>query len=266
LAAKISGIGLWQSRVLLAYAYLHPVWVLHWLTKSSMKKLVCMAAAAVTFSSVSACPFCNPEISTRIYNDRFLPNILVMLSAFIVLGLIVFVLARMADKKHSHLTARGSVPTPVPLVTTSLVLGIGIGGFIDGIVLHQMLQWHEMLSARIPPTDYVGKSINMFWDGVFHAFTLLVTFTGIVLLWRLLKRSDADHSGRLLSGGLLAGWGLFNMVEGIIDHHILKLHNVKEISPNPEMWNLAFLGFSVILLLLGWRLIANRTAELYRKR
>ncbi|RYF47809.1 MAG: DUF2243 domain-containing protein, partial [Cytophagaceae bacterium] len=102
-----------------------------------------------------------------------------------------------------------------------MVIGIGLGGFIDGIVLHQILQWHEMLSAKIPNTEYVGKSINMFWDGIFHFFCLLVTLVGIVLLWKLLKRNDINRSGKLLSGGLLLGWGLFNIVEGVIDHHLL---------------------------------------------
>jgi uncharacterized membrane protein len=26
-------------------------------------------------------------------------------------------------------------------------LGIGLGGFVDGIVLHQILQWHHMSTA-----------------------------------------------------------------------------------------------------------------------
>lgn len=51
----------------------------------------------------------------------------------------------------------------------ALLLGIGMGGFVDGIVLHQILQWHNMLSNRIPPTTMDGMRINMMWDGVFHA-------------------------------------------------------------------------------------------------
>lgn len=145
--------------------------------------------------------------------------------------------------------------SPVPLTTASVILGIGIGGFIDGIVLHQILQWHEMLSAKIPPTDYVGKSVNMFWDGVFHFFTLVVTFVGIVLLWKLLHRKDVNRSGYLFGGGLVTGWGLFNLIEGVIDHQILKLHNVREVVANPEAYNLGFLGFSVALLAGGWVLM-----------
>lgn len=30
------------------------------------------------------------------------------------------------------------------------LLGIGFGGFVDGIVLHQLLQWHHMLTVGRP--------------------------------------------------------------------------------------------------------------------
>jgi uncharacterized membrane protein len=29
-----------------------------------------------------------------------------------------------------------------------ILLGIGLGGFVDGIVLHQILQWHHMLTSE----------------------------------------------------------------------------------------------------------------------
>lgn len=211
-----------------------------------------------------ACPFCNPEIKTAIYDSQFYPNLITMLSAFIAIAVIVAILSALTAKRHRANVAKypnRQILTPVPLTTTAMVLGIGIGGFIDGIVLHQILQWHEMLSNKIPATDYVGKSVNMFWDGIFHAFTLMVTIIGILLLWKLLYRKDINRSGYLLSGGILLGWGLFNIVEGLIDHHLLKLHNVREISSNPEMWNFGFLGLSVILILIGIALTrkANNT-------
>ncbi|HZH95639.1 MAG TPA: DUF2243 domain-containing protein, partial [Flavisolibacter sp.] len=92
----------------------------------------------------------------------------------------------------------------------------------------------------------------------FHAFTLVTVFIGIVLLWKLLYRKDIDRSGRLLAGGLLLGWGWFNIIEGLIDHHILKLHNVREITENKEAWNYGFLGFSLLLLFVGYVLINRK--------
>lgn len=46
----------------------------------------------------------------------------------------------------------------------------------------------------------------MFWAGIFHAFTLIVTFVGIIFLWKLLWRKDIDRAGNLLAGGMLQGW------------------------------------------------------------
>lgn len=210
-----------------------------------------------------ACPFCNPQIKAAIYNSQFYPNLLTMLSAFIAIAVIVAILSSLTAKRHRANVSKypnRQILTPVPLITTAMILGLGAGGFIDGIVLHQILQWHEMLSNKIPATDYVGKSVNMFWDGIFHAFTLIVTLVGIILLWKLLYRKDINRSGYLLSGGMLLGWGLFNIVEGVIDHHLLKLHNVRELSANPEMWNYGFLGLSVTLILIGIALTRKANA------
>ncbi|NJK96420.1 MAG: DUF2243 domain-containing protein [Bacteroidales bacterium] len=134
-------------------------------------------------------------------------------------------------------------------------MGIGIGGFIDGIFLHQILQWHEMVSNKIPPVNLINKSINMFWDGIFHLFSLIVVMVGVVLFWKLLHRKNIARSGTILAGGLILGWGLFNIVEGIIDHHLLKLHNVREITNNPDLWNFGFLGVSLIMIITGYLLI-----------
>lgn len=225
-----------------------------------MKKMTFLFILLIGISlNSSACPFCNRKIMDGIYNSQFYPNLFTMLSAFVVLAIMVVVLSSMSAKRHR--TRLASNPTiqllsPVPLTTASIVLGIGMGGFIDGIVLHQILQQHEMLSNKIPATEYIGKSINMFWDGIFHFFNLLVVLTGIILLWKQLFREDIDRSGKLLGGGLLMGWGLFNVVEGVINHHILKLHNVNELSPNHDIANFAFLGISGVILILGY-LIAN---------
>jgi uncharacterized membrane protein len=196
------------------------------------------------------CTLCNKAVKEGIFGSRFYPNLFAVLSAFFVLGALVAILARISLGSGKR-NIDYSIRSPVPLITAATVLGIGLGGFVDGIVLHQVLQWHEMLSSKIPATDYVGKSINMFWDGIFHLFCLFVTFSGCVLLWRLAKRNDVDTSGRLLTGGLLIGWAIFNFVEGIIDHHLLKLHNVLESSKDPDVANFTFLGLSALLLLAG---------------
>jgi uncharacterized membrane protein len=197
-----------------------------------------------------------------IFNSTFYPNLLIMFSAFIVLAVLITVLARLATSRYNKALAASpgvAIPASVPLAAAAAVLGIGIGGFADGIVLHQLLQWHEMLTNKIPPDTVVAKSINMFWDGIFHAFTLLTTIAGIYLLWKLLKRPDINRSGYLLVGGMLGGWGLFNLVEGLIDHQLLKLHNVRELTADKDLWNYGFLLFGVLLVACGWAVIYKGT-------
>jgi uncharacterized membrane protein len=140
---------------------------------------------------------------------------------------------------------------PRPLISAGLMLGIGMGGFLDGIVLHQLLQLHNMLSARRPKDTIVNMEINMFWDGLFHAFTWLATAIGLAVLFRAARRTDVPWSGRILSGSMLAGWGLFNFVEGIIDHQILHVHHVVE-RLGPSVWDWLFIASGPLFVLLGW--------------
>ncbi len=143
----------------------------------------------------------------------------------------------------------------VPLVAAGLLLGAGLGGFVDGILLHQILQWHNMLSGKLPPDTLVRAKVNMYWDGLFHAAVWVLTVVGLGLLWAATGRADVPHSGRTLWGGLLLGWGLFNVVEGVIDHEILGLHHVYEYTPNHLPADLAFLALGLLLLIAGWRLV-----------
>jgi uncharacterized membrane protein len=46
-------------------------------------------------------------------------------------------------------------------LSAGVLFGLGLGGFFDGIVLHQILQWHHMLtSAGYPPTSVENLEIN----------------------------------------------------------------------------------------------------------
>src|SRR5919112_509148 len=96
-----------------------------------------------------------------------------------------------------------------PLVAAGVLMGAGLGGFVDGIVLHQILQWHNMLSAKVPANNFIGAKVNMYWDGVFHAAVWVMTAIGLTVLWRVGHRRDVPWSGRTFFGSLLLGWGLF---------------------------------------------------------
>ncbi len=140
-----------------------------------------------------------------------------------------------------------------------ILLGIGLGGFVDGIVLHQILQWHHMLTSEgsYPDTTVSGLETNTLWDGLFHAATWVAVAVGLYILWRRTTDWRWAINGRALLGWMLVGWGLFNLVEGILDHHILTIHHVREGS-NQTAWDLAFLAFGALLVIGGGALTRSQ--------
>lgn len=140
-----------------------------------------------------------------------------------------------------------------PLTLAGILLGIGMGGFLDGIVFHQIMQIHNMVSNRLFPDTLVNSEINMFWDGLFHAFTWTSTAIGLGLLWKVAKQGEVPLVTKFFAGSMVLGWGLFNLVEGIIDHHILQVHHVVQRAVGSErlLWDLAFDISGIILIAVG---------------
>ncbi len=149
-------------------------------------------------------------------------------------------------------------------VAAGILFGLGLGGFFDGIVLHQLLQWHHMLSsAGYPPDQLDNLKINTFFDGLFHALTYVFVAAGLFLLWRSAHRTHIWWSGKMLAGTLLMGFGIFNVVEGTINHHILGIHHVNETVPRAEWiyWDLGFLIWGMLMLVGGWLLLRRGKVE-----
>lgn len=143
-----------------------------------------------------------------------------------------------------------------PLVQAGILLGLGLGGFFDGIVFHQILQWHHMLSARTDPTVLGGLRLNVMADGFFHAVTYVCTVLGVVLLWRAWHRPIVPTSGRTLFGSTVLGWGIFNVVEGIVNHHILGIHHVRPDGPGSVLlWDVSFLVWGVLFVGVGYAIV-----------
>ena len=134
-----------------------------------------------------------------------------------------------------------------------ILLGVGLGGFADGIVLHQILQWHNMLTSVVPPTDVAAMRTNMRADGFFHMATWLATALAVWLLWQAGQRVTAFPSSRWFIGQFFIGWGAFNFIEGVINHQILGIHHVRG---RPDFdWDYGFLLIGGIgFLWLGRRL------------
>ncbi len=139
-------------------------------------------------------------------------------------------------------------------------MGIGMGGFVDGILFHQIFQIHNMLSAKLPPNTLVNAKTNMVWDGLFHALTWVATAISIGMLWNAVKRKDVSLSGNTFFGSLVLGWGIFNVGEGIIDHHILGIHHVVELQ-GLSMYDYLFLASGVLFILIGLAFIRTGSKD-----
>jgi uncharacterized membrane protein len=142
-------------------------------------------------------------------------------------------------------------------LSAGILFGLGLGGFFDGIVLHQILQWHHMLSSWYPIDSIANLELNTRWDGIFHSATYVFVVLGLFLLWRAAHRGHLSWSNKLLAGSLLVGWGLFNSVEGVIDHQILGVHHVNEAMPRDQwvFWDIGFLAWGVVMLIAGALLV-----------
>ena len=77
----------------------------------------------------------------------------------------------------------------------------------------------------------------------------LAILVGLGLLYsRVVHARGRLWTSRALWGWILVGWGLFNLVEGVIDHHILGIHHVRS-GPNQLWWDLGFLALGAVLVL-----------------
>lgn len=130
------------------------------------------------------------------------------------------------------------------LFISGLILGLGILGAIDGIVFHQLLQWHHMiLSPNI--------ELEIFTDGLFTALFSALLVWGGVKIFQDARKNEIGNSWKVFLGGLLIGGGAFNLIEGIVNHHILKVHRVKPLAENPMLYDLSFLAIGLLLVLIG---------------
>lgn len=134
-----------------------------------------------------------------------------------------------------------------------ILLGIGLGGFVDGIVLHQILQWHHLLSSEGGQSTktVAGLEANTLADGLFHAAAWVAVVVGLTLLWRRTNEWRRPASGSALVGFMLVGWGGFDVVEGIVDHQLLGLHHVREGAGHQTAYDVGFLVLGAALVAAG---------------
>jgi uncharacterized membrane protein len=138
------------------------------------------------------------------------------------------------------------------------LLGVAVGGFFDGILLHQILQWHHLLSG-LEGGAFADLRVQVLADGLFHALMYVVAAAGLWLLWQTRQEFADRGAGTLLFANILIGFGIWHMADSILSHWLLGIHRIRQDSPNPLLWDLIWFGaFGLIPILLGAMLRRHR--------
>jgi uncharacterized membrane protein len=130
-------------------------------------------------------------------------------------------------------------------------LGFALGGFFDGILLHQILQWHHLLSG-LEGEAFRDLRVQILADGIFHALMYVIAAAGLWLLWRARREFAESGADRLLVANALLGFGGWHIIDSFVSHWITGIHRIRMDSGNPLMWDLIwFFAFGVVPVLIG---------------
>jgi uncharacterized membrane protein len=148
------------------------------------------------------------------------------------------------------------------LTLGGIILGMGLGGFFDGIVFHQVLQWHHLVcvTEHCQPRSIEHLQQQNRQDGYFHVATLALTTLGSYRVFWAARLAGPGASAAAFAGPVLAGWGLFNFVEGLVNHQLLAIHHVAPGSRYEFAADLLFLASGLLLMLVGRRLTLTAMA------
>ena len=124
----------------------------------------------------------------------------------------------------------------------AFLLGVGVMAAVDEIVFHQILAWHHFYDAATP-------AVGLLSDGLLHAAELFLFVAGFFVLL------DARRRRELWPGagwaGFVTGLGVFQLWDGVVDHKILRLHQVRYGVEDLLPYDLAWIGAALVLLTAG---------------
>jgi uncharacterized membrane protein len=130
-----------------------------------------------------------------------------------------------------------------------LMIGIGVAGTLDEVILHQLLRWHHFY-------DRSTSAMGLVSDGVFHAVSTAALVGGLVIL--LKRRFELGSAWRRpLGGWILLGAGGFNLYDGTIQHKVLGLHQVREGASSQVPYDVAFIAIALGAVLIGLAILGG---------
>jgi uncharacterized membrane protein len=152
-----------------------------------------------------------------------------------------------------QVAAAPSAPDRHRSMGVAALIGVGLMAAIDEIVFHQLLGWHHFYDRSTP-------DVGLLTDGLLHAAELLIFVAGFFLYADLRRRGALVP--RAAVGGLLIGMGGFQLFDGIVDHKLLRVHQIRydvELLPYDLAWNIG----AVLLVLIG-AVLARRSRSVDR--
>lgn len=145
---------------------------------------------------------------------------------------------------------------------SAALLGFGLGGFFDGILLHQILQWHHLLSGVLPEETVFDLRAQVLADGIFHIVTYAMTVIGLCLLWRVRGILPAPGARQRVTGAGLLGFGVWHIADAVLFHWIIGLHRIRMEAENLLLWDILWLvPFGLVPAAIGARLLHRPPAE-----
>ena len=100
--------------------------------------------------------------------------------------------------------------------------------------------------------------MNTLADGFFHVATWVLVLGASIATLVAWRQGRVAPSWSFHFGLVLVGWGVFNLVEGLVDHHLLQVHHVRDDLGAPLAWDLAFLASGVVLVAVGLLVTCGR--------
>lgn len=138
-----------------------------------------------------------------------------------------------------------------PFQWAGYLVGFALGGFFDGILLHQILQWHHLLSG-LEGEAFRDIRVQILADGLFHALMYLIAAVGLWALWRARREFGEAAADRILIGNAAVGFGAWHVADTLFSHWITGIHRIRMDTPNPLMWDLIWLAvFGVLPIVAG---------------
>lgn len=142
------------------------------------------------------------------------------------------------------------------LAWAAATIGFALGGFFDGILLHQVLQWHHLFSL-VPGEQWADIRNQILMDGWFHVLHYGIAAAGLWLLWTARAGFGEARADRQLLGAALLGFSVWQFVDVVLFHWVLMIHRIRVGVPNPLAYDLGWLAaFGVTTLCAGlwlWR-------------